>query len=166
MNQLLRTALLVIALAMVAQGQSLEVKLATARKIDLAWSGSASGWAIERKSGTGEYEKIADSNQPAYEDTKIAPFGTYTYRVRGAGATNASNEVTAGPPPAGVLKPALAPKGVDPDNYGERSALALDENGDAAFAFLWFDPSGQSKQEESEILFVRWSRTKYKWLDQ
>ena len=153
------------ALVCAAHGQKLEVKSANAKKVTLAWTGTAApGWTVERKSGS-EFEKLADVTSAAYDDEKIQPFGTYSYRVRAKGATAASNVVTVGPPPMGLLKPAPAPKGKDrdSDDWGRKSALALDENGDAAIAFLWRDPNAANKPDESQLLFVRWNRAAYKW---
>src|SRR6202000_1773330 len=96
---------------------------------------------------------------------KIAPYATYVYRVRTAATATPSNTVTVGPPPLGLLKPPPAPKakGHDSGDYGYRSTLALDSNGDPAFAFLWRDPNATNHPEESQIMFVKWNRALYKW---
>ncbi|HVU47444.1 MAG TPA: sialidase family protein [Terracidiphilus sp.] len=153
-------------LCTVGSAQKLEVKSATSAKVVLAWSGTAENWIVERKSGS-EFEKIGSATSAAFEDSKIAPYGTYTYRVRASATAAPSNMVTVGPPPLGLLKPAPAPKGDnrDSDDYGRRSALALDENGDPAFAFLWRDPNANNQPDESQIMFVRWNRALYKWDD-
>ncbi|MGB6193318.1 MAG: hypothetical protein WBF42_12700 [Terracidiphilus sp.] len=154
----------VMLLCGMAPAQKLEVKSATASKVELAWTGTASQWIVERKSGAA-FEKVSESTSTSYQDTSIAPFGTYTYRVRSGSAATPSNEVIVGPPPMGLLKPAPAPKGDnrDSDDYGRKTALALDENGDAAFAFLWRDPNANNQPEESQVMFVRWNRAQYKW---
>lgn len=148
----------------VASAQKLEVKSATTSKVELAWTGTAPKWIVERRSGPA-FEKVSESTSTTYQDTSIAPFGTYTYRVRSGPAAAPSNEVTVGPPPTGLLKPALAPKADnrDSDDYGRKAALALDENGDAAFAFLWRDPNANNQPDESQVMFVRWNRAQYKW---
>ena len=158
---LLAVLILVPALGL---AQKLEVKSATSSKVILAWSGSGHSWIVERKSGPA-FQKIGYANSPTFEDTKIAPFGTYTYRVRASATATPSNAVTVGPPPMGLLKPAPAPAGNDrdSDDWGRRSALALDENGDAASAFLWRDPNADNKPDESQVMFVRWNRAQYKW---
>ncbi len=153
-------------LCSVTFAQKLEVKSATSTKVNLTWSGSGQSWIVERKAGA-TFEKVGDATGTSFEDDKIAPYGTYTYRVRASAAAAPSNTVTVGPPPLGLLKPAPAPKGNDrdSDDYGRRSALALDENGDAAFAFLWKDPNANNHPDESQIMFVRWNRALYKWND-
>ncbi len=147
-----------------AASQQLTVKSASSTKVDLMWSGSSPTWIVERKSGE-TFEKVADAKSTDFEDDKIAPYATYIYRVRASATAAPSNTVTVGPPPLGLLKPAPAPKakGHDSDDYGYRSALALDSNGDPAIAFLWRDPNATNHREESEIMFVQWNRAKYKW---
>lgn len=146
-------------------GQQVQVKTATAHKVELAWNGSAPAWIVERKSEGAVYQKLATVNTTAYEDGKIDAYGTYQYRVRAGEAGKPSNEVTVGPPPAGILKAALAPKEAEPTGYGRNSALALDGNGDAAIAWVWFDPNRDTDMADTEVRFVRWSRAAYKWLD-
>ena len=153
-------------LCAVGSAQKLEVKSATSSRVVLAWSGTGQSWIVERKSGAA-FEKVGDATSATFEDDKIAPYGTYIYRVRTSATAAPSNTVTVGPPPLGLLKPAPAPKGNDrdSDDYGRRSALALDENGDAAFAFLWRDPNANNQPDESQVMFVRWNRALYKWSD-
>ena len=156
--------IVMVLLCGLAFGQKLEVKSATAKKVSLVWSGSAPRWIVERKSDAA-FQKVGEVTTAAFEDTTIAPFDTYTYRVRGSAPAAPSNEVTVGPPPMGLLKPAPAPSGEnrDSDNYGFRSALAIDENGDAAFAFLWLDPNANNHPEDAKLMFVRWNRAQHKW---
>src|SRR5215472_9294300 len=93
--------------------QQLTVKSATAQRVELAWTGSSPEWQVERRSGSGQFEKVASAPAAGYRDEKIGAYATYHYRVRSqAGAL--SNEVVVGPPPAGVNVPARLPAKVDP----------------------------------------------------
>jgi hypothetical protein len=159
----MRKLLLVLLLTNLAAAQKLQVTTATAKRVALSWDGSAASWTIERKSGSGTFQKIASANATTYEDTTIAADGTYTYRVRGGDAATASNEVTVGPPPSGLVKAAPLPAGAVPDHYGVFSAMALDENGDPAIAFVWLDPNKDNDNADSELRFARWDRAKYRF---
>jgi hypothetical protein len=143
-------------------GQQLSVKSATARRVELAWTGTAAAWTVERKTGAGPFEKVGEVSVPPFVDDKIASYATYHYRIRSQGGAP-SNEVTLGPPPSGVTVPARAPKGSDPGKYGTNSALALDENDDPALAFLWIDPNGDNDDADNTVYFVRWNRAAYSW---
>src|SRR6185312_2195538 len=126
---MVRTLAVLVVICGMGWAQKLDVKSATRSKVSLTWSGAGQSWIVERKSGPA-FQKIADVTTPAYDDAAITPFGTYTYRVR-AGATAApSNEVTVGPPPAGVNVPSHLPAGVEAGKYGTSTALTFDENGD------------------------------------
>lgn len=150
-------------LASLLPAQQLQVKTATAHKIELAWSGSGANWIVERLGAQNKFEKLADAATTSFSDEKINPFATYQLRVRAGENGTPSNVVTVGPPPAGILKGAAAPKGADPAKYGVNSAIALDENGDPALAFLWFDPNGDGDVSDTALYFVHWDRAKYAW---
>lgn len=143
--------------------QQLEVKTATAHKMELAWTGSGSGWIVERLGAQNKFEKLADVTGTSFTDEKIDPFATYQLRVRAGETGTPSNVVTLGPPPAGILKGAATPKGTEGERYGLNSALAFDENGDPALAWLWFDPNGDGDAADTALYFVHWDRAKYQW---
>jgi len=142
------------------QSQELKVKSATAKAVELEWTGAAGAAVLERASGQA-FQKVGAADAGHYQDTGIDSFGTYKYRINTAGKF--SNVVTVGPPPAGVSNAAAAPKGTDPPNYGAATAVALDENGDPAVAFEWIDPNGDGEKSDTEIRFARWDRAAYKW---
>jgi hypothetical protein len=143
------------------QAQELKVKSATAKAVDLEWTGAAGSAVLERSSGQ-TFQKLAAASSARYQDTSIDSFGTYRYRINTAGKF--SNVVTVGPPPAGISNAAAAPKGSDPSHYGPATAVALDENGDPSIAFEWLDPNGDGDQADTEIRFTRWDRATYKWV--
>ena len=142
------------------QAQELTVKSATAKAIDLQWTGASASAQLERSSGQ-DFQKVAAADAGHYQDTSIDPFGTYRYRLNAAGKF--SNIVTVGPPPAGISNAAKVPKGIDPPTYGPATAVALDENGDPVLAFEWIDPNGDGDKSDTAIQFVRWDRAAYKW---
>jgi hypothetical protein len=129
----------------------------------LTWSGSGSGWIVERLGRENKFEKLADAAATSFTDDKLDPFATYQLRVRAGETGTPSNVVTVGPPPAGVLKGAAAPMGAEGTRYGMNSALAFDENGDPALAWLWFDPNGDGDSSDTALYFVHWDRAKYQW---
>lgn len=73
----------------------------SANEVDLAWTDQSTneqGFVIERKTGDGDWTKIAapPSNSTRYQDTAVDAYTRYTYRVRavnGAGSSDWSNEV-------------------------------------------------------------------------
>jgi len=152
--------LLVNAVA-VLQAQELKVKSATAKAVDLEWTGATSPAVLERSSGQ-TFQKIAPADSGHYQDTSIDSFGTYQYLINTNGKF--SNVVSVGPPPAGVTNASAVPKGSDPPNYGPATAVALDENGDPAIAFEWIDPNGDGEKSDTQIRFARWDRAAYKWI--
>lgn len=160
---MVRSCLVVFALSLSLPAQQLQVKSATSHKIELSWTGSAPAWIVERLAASGKFEKLADSSTPGFTDEKIDPFGIYQYRVKAGENGQPSNTVTAGAPPAGILKGAAAPKGADGTRYGLNSALAFDENGDPALAWVWFDPNGDGDSSDTAVYFVHWDRAKYQW---
>src|SRR5690242_15688196 len=104
--------------------ETLTVKSATARAVELAWTGSATEWQVERRSAPGQFEKLAATPAASYRDETISAFATYRYRVRNQ-AGMVSNEVVVGPPPAGVNVPSRLPAGVEPGKYGTSIALTM-----------------------------------------
>jgi hypothetical protein len=76
-------------------------KIGNGQRVELELTGSSTEWQVERRAGSGQFENLAPAHSAGYIDESIRPNVTYHYRVRNqAGA--ASNEVVAGPPPAGV----------------------------------------------------------------
>lgn len=155
---------ILLSLAASAFAAQLSVKNATAHHVALAWTGTAASWTVERKAGEAQWQKVAASPATSYEDSAIDPWATYRYRVRANGEP-VSNEVVVGPPPAGFLKPSPTPNGVDSNKYGVDTAVALDENGDPAIAFMWLDPNGDNDESDDEVRFVRWNRARYAWTE-
>ena len=142
------------------QAQQLTVKSATAKAVDLEWTGALPASSLERSSGQ-TFEKVASAADGHYTDQTIQPFGVYKYRINGNGKF--SNVVTVGPPPDGITNAAPTPKGSTPQHYGQSSSVAFDENGDPVIVFEWFDPNGDGDNSDTEIRFVRWDRASYKW---
>lgn len=143
-----------------AAAQDLTVKSATGKAVELEWTKGSSAGSLERSSGQA-FQKISPGESGKYTDTSIDPFATYKYRINTAGKF--SNEVTVGPPPAGVSNAAPVPKGGRPENYGPATAVALDENGDPLIAFEWIDPNDDADKSDTDVRFVRWDRATYKW---
>jgi hypothetical protein len=143
------------------QAQDLKVKSATAKAVEVEWTGAAASSVLERASGT-TFQKVGAADAGHYQDTSIDAFGTYRYRINTNGKF--SNVVKVGPPPTGVSNAAAVPKGSDPANFGAATAVGLDENGDPAVAFEWIDPNGDGDKSDTEIRFVRWDRANYKWV--
>jgi hypothetical protein len=141
--------------------QHLSVVTATSKKIVLAWSAAQPGATVERKSGAA-FVKLGDATADSFTDDRIAPFGTYRYRLRAANGAY-SKVVTVGPPPLGVNVVARVPKGIDPATYGAAAALTADENGDPAVAFIWVDPNNDQKRDDTAVYFSRWNRATYSW---
>src|SRR5438309_701470 len=77
---------------------SLTVKAATSKRTDLAWSGTAASYAVQRRILGGSYSTIANVSNSTYSDTQLDAFTAYEYQVTAGTAT--SNAVRVGPPPA------------------------------------------------------------------
>uniref|UniRef100_Q02A09 Fibronectin, type III domain protein n=1 Tax=Solibacter usitatus (strain Ellin6076) TaxID=234267 RepID=Q02A09_SOLUE len=164
-----RTCLLLLSVSLSAWAQApsgLAVKAATSKKIDLAWSGAASGYTVQRRTLGGTYATIGTVTTAAYSDTAIDPYTTYQYQALANGTPTPSNQVTVGPPPSGFTVAAAAPGAAGSDqagNYGYDLSMALDTNGDPAFAFLQQDPNNDSEYSDTQILFRSWNRAAYAW---
>jgi uncharacterized protein (TIGR03437 family) len=157
-------ALALLAPALRAQAPTaLTVKAATGKRVDLAWSGSAATYTVQRAPLGGSYSTIATATTASYSDTTIDAYTTYQYQVLNGTAGSAS--VTVGPPPSGITNAAPAPVvGATPSlTYGYNIALALDTNGDPAFLFLWDDPNATNDHTLTQLLFRSWNRAKYAW---
>src|ERR1035437_5574477 len=147
----------------------LSVKVATSKKIDLAWSGAAAGYTVQRRTLGGTYGNVATATTAAYSDTAIDAYTTYQYQIvanLASGASSPSNQVTVGPPPAGFSVAAQAPGAPGSDaanNYGYDLSMALDGNGDPAFAFVQQDPNLDNDFTDTQVLFRSWNRAAYTW---
>jgi uncharacterized protein (TIGR03437 family) len=159
-----------IAIPLHAQAPSgLTVKAASNQRVDLSWSGTASGYSVQRAILGGPFSNLATvSSATTYSDTTIDAYLTYQYQVvanLSSGASSPSNKVTAGPPPSGITNVAPAPLvGNTPSTtYGYDATVTLDANGDPAVAFLWDDPSATGDHTSTELLFRSWNRAQYSW---
>ena len=144
----------------------LTVKGATSRKIDLAWSGSAASYTVQRRALGGGYGDLATVATASYSDSSVDAYTTYQYQIVAnltSGASSPSNQVTVGPPPAGFTIAAPAPSSGEPSNYGYDLSMALDGNGDPAFAFIQQDPNSDGDYSDTQVLFRSWNRVTYNW---
>ena len=148
---------------------NLNVKAATSKKIDLSWSGAAAGYTVQRRILGGNYSNLPTVTTATYSDTSIDPYTTYQYQVvanLASGPSQASNQVTVGPPPAGFTVAAPAPGAPGSDTtkkYGYDLNMVLDGNGDPAFAWIYYNPSGNDNAADSQLLFRSWNRAQYAW---
>jgi subtilisin family serine protease len=116
---------------------------ASTSRIDLSWrdnSGNASGFSIERKTGSGSWSQIdtVDANVTAFADTGLSASTTYSYRVRAynADAVSAySNEASATTAeakpgaPSGLTAAAASTSRIDlswRDNSGNESGFSIE----------------------------------------
>ena len=106
----------------------------------------------------------------AYSDKTIDPYATYLYRVLAtrqpdnSSTSNPSSEVIVGPPPPGMslvtpYRPEL--NLYEPTDFGRRTAIALDSNGDPAIVYYIFTP--EEYHLHSFLEFVSWDRASYRW---
>jgi uncharacterized protein (TIGR03437 family) len=150
----------------------LAVRAATNKKVDLAWSGAAAGYTVQRRVLGGAYSNLATvSSGTTYSDTTIDADTTYQYQIvanLASGASSPSNQVTAGPPPAGFTNVAQAPGppgGPAALQYGYNLSTVLDGIGDPAFAFIFYDPNLDGNPSDTRVEFRSWNRALYKWND-
>jgi uncharacterized protein (TIGR03437 family) len=143
---------------------SLAVTAATNKRTDLAWSGTANSYTVQRRVLGTTYTTLATVSTNTYSDTTIDAYTAYEYQVT-ASASSVSNTVRVGPPPAGLTAVAPAPlRGATPvDTYGLDMQMVLDGNGDPAFLFGFGDQNGDSVWTDSVILFRSWNRARYDW---
>ena len=162
---MIRTAwmLLLAILAAPAYGEvRLQADAATTKQVVLSWTGGGSRTCeVARASGSGAFSTIATTAEGKTEDSKIAPYSTYRYRV--TCAPEKSGEITVGPPPAGFHLIAPRPDKRPDSSFGRLPSVALDGNGDPAVAFVYADPNGDGNYADSEIEFVAWDRAGYRW---
>src|SRR5207237_3870463 len=83
----------------------LTVRTATNKRVDLAWSGTASGYTVQRRALGGTFANLAANvTATTYSDTTIDAYTTYQYQVLAnlaSGNPPPSVQVTVGPPPSG-----------------------------------------------------------------
>lgn len=154
------------------------VNAATNKRVDLNWTAApgTSRFVIERRVlGSNDYAVIATVDTAAYADISFDPFTAYQYRARAidkagkpdpALQSDAANELTVGPPPAGYQIVAAPTKFlVDNDsvgNFAHRGAMILDSNEDPAFVYDVIDPTLTSSGL-AELWFLNWNRGAYRW---
>ncbi|MFN7924197.1 MAG: fibronectin type III domain-containing protein [Bryobacteraceae bacterium] len=168
-------ALLALAGAAFAQTppapSALEVRSATSRRVELAWTGSGSNFVVERRTLGGTYSNAVTATATTAADTAINAMETYQYRVRATsptGSSDPSNEVTAGPPPVGFSLLARTPdevvnSNIGPSAFGRNASMILDANDDPAVAWLIADPHNTGAANEGELWFQSWNRARYSW---
>ena len=145
---------------------NLIVTKATSTEVDLSWNRLVSSYTVQRAVLGSSFSTIATATTASAKDTTIDPYTTYQYQVLAAGTATPSATVTVGPPPAGfqVAAPAPgAPGSPAVANYAWNISMALDANGDPAFAFVYADPNLDSNPNDGQLLFRSWNRAKYAW---
>lgn len=166
-----------LALALAAFPQApagLTVLQATSKQVQLSWTAGQPAYVVERKSLGGDYSPLPSNTDPAsntYTDTSVAPYETYSYRIRArlspATLSDPSNEITVGPPPVGLslaspLVPAVTANGLTANSqFGARLRIALDSNGDPAI--VYYIQSPQEDITKGFLEFVTWNRVTYAW---
>jgi uncharacterized protein (TIGR03437 family) len=155
-------------ISLIAQAPTnLSAKTATNKSVGLSWSGTASGYSVQRAIVGQAFGTIATVTTTSYIDNTVDAYTTYQYQiVASSGSTTPSNKITVGPPPAGFSNAAPTPGGSGSNavgNYGYDLAMTLDSNGDPAFTFLWNDPNNDTNPIDTQILFRSWNRAQYAW---
>jgi hypothetical protein len=167
---LLLAAALGQAAAAIPAPSQLHAVSATKDEIKLAWqpSASATGYVVESLEANKQWKAIGPAKPAAAATIPAAQFATYTFRVKATGAGDAlsapSNEITVGPPPTGYHGVIPIPKTLkNPTQFAPKVSMALDDNGDPAFAYTVIDPNNDQALEDSRIEFVSWNRAAYTW---
>jgi hypothetical protein len=145
----------------------LVLKAATSKKIDLTWSGSTASYTVQRRALGASYGDLATVTTASYSDTSVDAYTTYQYQIvanLASGASSPSNQVTVGPPPTGFTVAAQSGAGSEAaGKYGYDLSMALDGNGDPAFAFIQEDPNLDGNYKDTQVLFRSWNRASYSW---
>ena len=68
-----------------------------------------------------------------------------------------------GPPPTGFQTIAPKPANHLDTAFGRFISLALDSNGDPATAFVYADPNGDGRYDDTQLMFVSWDRAANHW---
>jgi hypothetical protein len=76
----MRSLALLISFTTLISAEQLRVASASASSVHLEWSGAAGPVTVVRTAGP-KSENLTMTDQAKYEDTSIARFGTYKYRV-------------------------------------------------------------------------------------
>lgn len=144
---------------------NLIVKSASSKQVALTWTGSASNYNVQRAVLGGSFATIANAANASYTDSTVDAYTSYQYRIAAASGSTTSNSVTVGPPPSGFSNAAAAPVvgGQQVTNYGFDLSMALDGNGDPAFAFVFEDPNQDGDGTDTQVLFRSWNRALYQW---
>jgi hypothetical protein len=143
---------------------TLQADLASTREIEFSWAGNPAGECrLERKTGPppDKWPTVATSSNGKASDSKIAAYSTYVYRLTCGMKT--SNEVTVGPPPGGFHTIAPRPENHPDTALGRFISPVLDSNGDPAVAYVYNDPNGDGKGDDTQLMFVSWDRAAYRW---
>jgi hypothetical protein len=141
----------------------IQARLATTRGIGLSWAGTEDkSFRIERRTGEQDWTPIESGGvDQSVIDRKIEPYATYQYRI--VAGFRISNVITVGPPPAGFSTIVPRP-GEHPDTaLGRFISPVLDSNGDPAAAFVYADPRGTGRNNDTQLMFVAWNRATYRW---
>src|SRR5579871_66508 len=148
----------------------LTVTSATSTSVVLKWTGATSElFEVFRRVGTtpNTFIGITGPETTTYTDSIPDPGETYQYLLIDPTTIprTQSNIVIVGPPPVGFSVAAPTPASVsmvgDTTLYGRHISIALDGNGDPAFAFS--DESNSRNNGPTDIYFVGWDRANYKW---
>jgi hypothetical protein len=142
----------------------LKADSATTKEIKFSWTGNPAGeCSLQKKTGPapGTWPGVATSSNGKANDAKIAAYATNVYRV--ACGAKISNEVTVGPPPSGFHAIAARPADRPDTSLGRFITATLDANGDPAIAFVYNDPNGDGKADDTQLMFTAWDRAAYKW---
>ncbi|MCX6623133.1 MAG: sialidase family protein, partial [Acidobacteria bacterium] len=154
--------------AMLAQSSATEAPVlraesATSREVSLTWGGAGKESRLERRAGAGTWTKVATTTESRFTDSVIVPFATYSYRV--IQGTKFTNIITVGPPPGGFHTIAPRPDKHPDTAFGRFISPVLDSNGDPAAAFVFADPNGDGRFDDTQLMFVAWDRAGYRWQD-
>lgn len=153
---------------------ALIVTAASREAISIGWTASATAtvtrYTVERAPVGGDaFAQVREglsSTELVYTDFTVDPHTAYTYRVRAGnadGASEPSNEDTAGPPPASLQVAAAVPADQGTvHRYGTHSSLALDGNHDPMIAYVG-EYSGNSSNDTCKLYFLSWDRVNYQW---
>ena len=89
---------------------NLAVTSATSTQVQLSWSGTSGNYTVQRAPVGGAFVNIATVSTTLYTDNQIDTYLEFTYQIINAGTSGtASNQVTVGPPPAGLALVAASP---------------------------------------------------------
>lgn len=145
---------------------ALTVQSATSSQVQLTWTGTSGNYTVQRAPVGAAFVNIATVQTTSYTDTTIDPYLQFTYQIINAGTSGpTSNQVTVGPPPAGLSLAAASPLngGMVNLTYGDNVSVAYDSNGDPAFAFLFGDPNADNVASEGQLFFRSWNRAQAQW---